>query len=69
MVDENEVGRKSKTVTTVLWLFSLHRFYLGKPSSAFLYILTGGGVLVWAIMDLISILKGNMTDKNGNTLV
>ena len=69
MVDENEVGRKSKTVTIVLWLFSLHRFYLGKPGSALLYIFTGGGVLVWAIMDLISIIKGNMTDKNGNTLV
>ena len=68
MNEENTTAQKSKTTTLILWLFSLHRFYLGKPGSAILYILTAGGLIVWAIIDLVAILNGSMTDKDGNTL-
>ncbi|MDZ7847578.1 MAG: NINE protein [Owenweeksia sp.] len=39
-------------------LFAAHRWYAGKPTGwNILFILTGGGCGVWAIVDLINILK------------
>ena len=69
MSDENMVGRKKQSTTIVLFLFFCHRFYLNGPGNGLLFLLTGGGFIVWAIMDMIKILNGTMTDKNGNTLV
>ena len=69
MSDENMVGRKKVSTTTILFLFFLHRFYLNGPANGLLFLFTGGGFLVWAFMDMIKILNGTMTDKNGNTLV
>ena len=68
MSENTDVGTKSKTTTIILWLFSLHRFYLGKIGTGILYLFTGGGFLIWAIIDLISILKNTMTDSHGKTL-
>jgi TM2 domain len=53
-----------KLITLLLWFFlgglAAHRWYRGKPVGwNILFILTGGGCFVWAIVDLINIL----TDK------
>tara|TARA_B100000315_G_scaffold200855_1_gene193165 strand:- start:2348 stop:2602 length:255 start_codon:yes stop_codon:yes gene_type:complete len=62
------IMQKNKKTTIILWLFGLHRFYLGKIGTGILYIFTGGGLIVWAIIDIINIMNGKMTDSNGNTL-
>ena len=61
--------QKSKTTTIIFWLFGVHRFYLGKIGTGILYFFTGGGLVIWAIIDIINIANGKMTDSKGNTLV
>jgi TM2 domain-containing membrane protein YozV len=56
---------KKQSVTGILWLFMLHRFYLGKHLSGVIQIVTGGGILVWWIIDGISIFKCTITDSSG----
>lgn len=50
---------KSTLVTYLLWFFlgalAVHRFYLGRPLSAVLFILTLGGVGLWWLLDLFLI--------------
>ena len=60
-------------LTTLLLLlflggFGAHRFYVGKAGTAILFMFTGGGFLIWWIIDLIAILNGSFTDSDGNTL-
>ena len=66
------MGDKSFVTALVLLLLleglGAHRFYVGKPGTAILFILTGGGFLIWWIIDLIAILNGSFTDSDGNTL-
>ena len=66
------MGDKSFVTALVLILvlggLGAHRFYVGKPGTAILFILTGGGFLIWWIIDLIAILNGSFTDSDGNTL-
>lgn len=50
------------------WL-GAHRFYAGKIGTAILYIFTFGGVGIWALVDLISIVFGNFTDKEGKFII
>lgn len=55
-------GGNEKLILVLLWLFlgglAGHRWYAGKPVGAnILFILTLGGCGVWAIIDLIKILK------------
>jgi len=45
-----------------------HRFYVGKIGSAVVQLLTGGGLLVWVLIDIINIATGKFTDVNGNKL-
>ncbi|GAA2519085.1 TM2 domain-containing protein [Rarobacter incanus] len=59
----------------VTWLLSLllgswgiDRFYLGKIGTGVLKLITGGGLGIWALIDLIIILTGNMRDSNGRSL-
>ena len=49
--------------------FGAHRFYVGKPISAIFQILTLGGLGLWTLFDLIMIIFGKFTDKNGNNLI
>ena len=50
-------------ITLALWFFlgglAAHRWYAGKPTGwNILFILTGGGCGIWALVDLINILTG-----------
>jgi TM2 domain-containing membrane protein YozV len=65
-------GQKSFLVT---WLLALllgsvgaDRFYLGKIGTAFAKLLTLGGLGVWSLIDLIMVLTGSTTDKQGQRL-
>lgn len=45
-----------------------HRFYAGKPITAILFMITGGGFGIWWIIDLIMILTKNFTDSEGRKI-
>lgn len=68
MADTN-YSSHSRLVTLLLcWFFGVfgaHRFYTGKIFTGILMLLTGGGLLVWWIIDLIVILVGSFYDKGG----
>jgi TM2 domain-containing membrane protein YozV len=52
----------------LLGIFGAHRFYVGKSGTAVLQIVTLGGLGIWALVDLIMIIVGAFTDKNGNKI-
>ena len=60
--------RKKQTICGILALWMLHRFYLGKPITAILQILTGGGLLIWWFIDIYKIIKCEIKDSNGNEI-
>lgn len=65
-------SEKDWLVTLLLCLFvggiGVHRFYAGKIGTGILQIITFGGCGIWTLIDLIMILTGNFTDKNGNAI-
>ena len=64
-----ETSEKGFIPTLLLCLllggFGAHRFYVGKPLTAILMILTLGGFGIWALIDLIVIATGGFKDSNG----
>jgi TM2 domain-containing membrane protein YozV len=46
----------------------VHRFYAGKVGTGVLQLLTGGGLLIWAIIDFIVIVTGNFRDGEGERI-
>jgi TM2 domain-containing membrane protein YozV len=52
----------------ILGCFGAHRFYVGKIGTGILMILTIGGLGFWALIDLVFIILGAFTDKEGNKL-
>ena len=63
---------KSYLVTWALAQFlgtlGIDRFYLGKIGTGILKLITGGGFGIWALIDLIILLTGNTTEKEGRPL-
>jgi Predicted membrane protein len=63
---------KSWTVALVLNIFlgflGVHRFYVGKIGTGILMLLTGGGLFIWDLIDLIMICANKFTDKQGYLL-
>ena len=51
-----------------LGCFGADRFYVGKIGTGILKLITCGGCYVWWIIDIISVVKGKFTDKNGNAI-
>lgn len=48
-----------------LGVLGVHRFYVGKVGTGILQLVTLGGLGIWALIDLIMIICGAFTDKNG----
>jgi hypothetical protein len=66
-------GQKSWIVALLLCLFlgmvGAHRFYAGKIGTGIIQLLTLGGFFgVWVLVDLVMILIGKFTDKDGLAL-
>ena len=49
-------------------IFGVHRFYVGKIGTGILSLITGGGLGIWTLIDLILIAKNKFYDKNGQPL-
>ena len=64
---------KSKITAILLCFFlgglGIHRFYLGYTLIGVIQLLTFGGFLIWAIIDLIRLIIGSLKDSEGNDLV
>jgi TM2 domain-containing membrane protein YozV len=71
-VAAGDVSPKSRLATTLLaWFlgqFGAHRFYLGKIGTAIAMLLTLGGFGIWALIDFIYAVTGNMKDKDGKLI-
>ena len=66
-------SQKKRLVAFLLCFFlgplGIHRFYVGKVGTAILQIVTIAGFFgIWILIDLILILMGKFTDKQGAPL-
>ena len=66
-VKDSEASEKSWLTTLLLLIFlsGFHRAYVGKIGTCLLYIITFGGLGIWWLIDLITLLSGSFTDKSG----
>jgi hypothetical protein len=62
-------SEKSRGVATalaaLLGVFGAHRFYLGKPQSGALMVLTVGGLGIWWLYDVVLVASGSFRDGSG----
>jgi hypothetical protein len=63
-------GEKSQVIALVLVALvgglGIHRFYLGYTWQGVVQLLTLGGCGIWALIDLIRIITGDLQPKNGS---
>lgn len=66
-------SEKNWLTTLLLCIFlggiGVHRFYAGKIGTGILMLITCGGCGIWTLVDLIMIITGKFTDKDGNVIV
>ncbi len=53
---------------SILGIFGIHRFYVGKYCTGILQLLTLGGLFIWAMIDWVIIIKEKFTDSRGEKL-
>lgn len=62
-------GGKSQLIALILCIVAgglgIHRFYLGYYGIGVIQLFTAGGLGVWALIDLIRIITGDLKPKNG----
>lgn len=46
----------------------IHRIYAGKVITGILQFVTGGGFIIWQVIDIIRIVLGCFDDKEGKTI-
>ncbi len=60
---------KSRGIATALaatlGVFGVHRFYVGKIGTGLLMLLTGGGMGIWYVYDVIIVASGAFRDAEG----
>ena len=49
-------------------IFGVHRYYVGKVATGLLQLFTVGGLGLWVLFDLLVILLGGFTDKEGKLI-
>ena len=70
-MSEIEVKKSKKGFVPTLLLaillggLGVHRFFVGKIGTGILQLLTLGGLGIWALIDIIMIVVGSFTDKEG----
>ena len=69
MTNMNNCSEKDWTITLVLCLLGggigAHRYYVGKVGTGILYTLTIGLFGIGYLVDLVKIITGKFTDKDG----
>lgn len=67
-----ELSEKSWLTTLLLCIFlgclGIHRFYVGKTGTGIVWLLTCGCLGIGVIVDIIKIICGNFTDKDGKEI-
>ncbi len=49
-------------------VFGVHRYYVGKIATGLMQLCTAGGLGIWVLFDLLVILLGGFTDKEGKLI-
>ena len=55
-------------LTFFVGVLGVHRFYTGKIGTGFLMLVTLGGLCVWLLVDLILVVTGQFTNKDGQKI-
>lgn len=70
MVKNKIHSSKSRIIALLLCIFlgflGIHRFYVGKTGTGFLFLITGGFLGIGVLIDFIMILFGSFTEKSGH---